>query len=100
MQIKPIIKLCDMKRDDNNFQTFIDRMEMAVLSDNEQVLLAGAKDDEPEGENSGCVTNSTPGCGCKDKKKLKLKRGKTLNEVPGCNCEHNLVCKEPKKSDK
>ncbi len=90
-----------MKRDDN-FQAFIDRMEMVVLTDSEQVLLAGAKNDEPEGENSGCTytTNSTPGCGCKDKKKLKLKRGKTLNEVPGCNCEHNLVCKEPKKSDK
>ena len=87
-----------MKRNDNNFQAFIDRKEMAVLADSEQVLLAGAKDDEPEGENSGC--NYTPGCGCKDKKKRKLKRNKTHNKVPGCNCEHNLVCKEPKKSDK
>ncbi len=86
-----------MKRDDNNFQAFIDRMEMAVLADSEQVLLAGAKDDEPKEENTAC--NYTPGCGEKEGKKYAHIKQK--NVVPGCNCPDNdslkVVSTQPKK---
>ena len=95
------MKLCDMKRDDNNFQAFIDRMEMAVLADSEQVLLAGAKDDEPEepAMNTPCTNiNCKPGCGKGSNTKCKKQKPRYTNDVPGCDClESNVICLRQKK---
>lgn len=92
-----------MKRDDNSFKAFIDRMEMAVLADSEQVLLAGAKDDEPiEPEMNTCTNiNCKPGCGKGNAPKSKKQKPRYTNDVPGCDClekeSHNVVCLRLKK---